>query len=38
LLPQRLYNFSHDAMGEREIFIVPVAKVENGFQYEAIFN
>ena len=38
LLPQRLYNLSHEAMGQREIFIVPVAKVENGFQYEAIFN
>lgn len=38
LLPQRLYSFSHDAMGQREIFIVPVAKVENGFQYEAVFN
>jgi hypothetical protein len=38
LLPQRIYNFSHDEMGQREIFIVPIAKVENGFQYEAIFN
>ena len=38
LLPQRIYNFSHDAMGQREIFIVPIAKVENGFQYEAVFN
>ena len=38
LLPQRLYSFSHDAMGQREIFIVPIAKAENGFQYEAVFN
>jgi len=38
LLPQRLYSFSHEAMGQREIFVVPIAKVENGFQYEAIFN
>ncbi|MEO8373937.1 MAG: hypothetical protein ABI471_01840 [Sphingomonas bacterium] len=38
LFPQRLYSFSHGALGEREIFIVPIAKVENGFQYEAIFN
>jgi hypothetical protein len=38
LLPQRIYNFSHEAMGQQEIFVVPVAKSGDGFQYEAIFN
>ncbi|GAA0328327.1 hypothetical protein GCM10009087_43160 [Sphingomonas oligophenolica] len=38
LLPQRIYRFEHGAMGQPEIFIVPIAKTENGFRYEAIFN
>jgi hypothetical protein len=38
LLPQHVYRFEHDGMGEREIFIVPIAKTEDGFRYEAIFN
>ena len=38
LLPQRIYSFSHDEMGRQEIFVVPIAKVESGFQYEAVFN
>ena len=38
LLPQRIYSFDHEAMGRQEIFVVPIAKVENGFQYEAVFN
>jgi hypothetical protein len=38
LLPQQIYRFTHDAMGQSEIFIVPIAKTDNGFRYEAIFN
>ena len=38
VLPQRLYHFQHDAMGQQVIFIVPIAKTGDGFQYEAVFN
>ena len=37
-LPQELYAFSHDQMGEFDLFIVPIAKSEGGFRYEAVFN
>jgi hypothetical protein len=29
---------AHDKLGEFDLFLVPVAKNENGFQYEAVFN
>ena len=38
LLPQHAYHFEHEAMGRQEIFIVPIARAEDGFRYEAIFN
>ena len=38
LLPQMTYHMKHDAMGDIEIFIVPVGKAEDGFRYEAVFN
>ncbi|MEO9131208.1 MAG: hypothetical protein ABI240_08370 [Sphingomonas sp.] len=38
LLEQRTYNFSHEVMGAQYIFVVPIAKVAEGFQYEAVFN
>lgn len=37
-LPQSIYQLEHDAMGAFELFIVPVAKDERGFRYEAVFN
>lgn len=37
-LPQKLYSFQHDQMGEFEIFVVPIGKPEKGFRYEAVFN
>jgi hypothetical protein len=37
-LPQKLYPFAHDQMGEFEIFIVPIAQNEQGFRYESVFN
>ena len=37
-LPQSLYSLTHEAMGEFEIFLVPIAKVENAFRFEAVFN
>jgi hypothetical protein len=37
-LPQKLYTFQHDQMGEFDLFVVPVGKTEKGFRYEAVFN
>lgn len=37
-LPQRLYPMQHDQMGEFDIFLVPIARNEKGFRYEAVFN
>lgn len=31
-------NFSHEQMGQFELFIVPIRKDDKGFYYEAIFN
>ena len=37
-LAQHLYTLNHASMGEFEIFLVPVVRNEEGFQYEAVFN
>lgn len=37
-LGQGVRPFSHDEMGQFEIFIVPIRQDERGFYYEAIFN
>ncbi len=37
-LPQRMYAFSHEALGSFDLFIVPVGRDPEGFQYEAVFN
>lgn len=37
-LPQKMYLFKHETMGEFEMFIVPVAGKEQGILYEAVFN
>ncbi len=37
-LPQGLYLLAHDQMGEFEVFLVPIARDESGFRYEAVFN
>ena len=37
-LPQLLYTFQHDEMGEFEMFLVPIAKNDAGFRYESVFN
>lgn len=37
-LPQKLYAFQHAGMGKFEMFLVPIAKNEAGFSYEAVFN
>jgi len=38
LLPQQIYRFEHGALGEFELFIVPIGPDEAGMQYEAVFN
>jgi hypothetical protein len=37
-LGQGVRNFSHEQMGQFELFIVPIRQDEQGFYYEAIFN
>ena len=37
-LGQGVRNFSHDQMGQFELFIVPVKQDAQGFYYEVIFN
>ena len=37
-LPQRVYTLQHAAMGEFDLFLVPIGKDERGFRYEAVFN
>ena len=38
-LPQQMYDFSHEAIGENVgIFIVPIGRENGVFQYEAVFT
>jgi hypothetical protein len=37
-LPQMTYRMKHDAMGELDLFIVPIGQQPDGFRYEAVFN
>lgn len=37
-LPQGIYRLRHEALGEGELFLVPVAQDADGYQYEAGFN
>ena len=37
-LPQRIYPFKHEKLGDFEMFIVPVGIDENGRYYEALVN
>ena len=38
LMPQGTRKVRHTQLGELEIFLVPVAKKNDGFEYEAVFN
>jgi Domain of unknown function (DUF6916) len=38
VLPQRIYPFKHDALGDLDIFIVPIARDPQGIVYQALFN
>lgn len=37
-LPQGIHKLKHNKLGDLEIFLVPVARDQDGFQYEAAFN
>lgn len=37
-LPQQIYRLRHAAVGEVEIFLVPVGREGDGFLYQAVFN
>jgi hypothetical protein len=37
-LPQMTYHLEHEKLGEFDLFLVPVGRGQNGFQYEAVFN
>ena len=38
MLPQGTYRMNHEQLGEMVIFLVPTARDNNGFKYEAVFN
>jgi hypothetical protein len=38
MLPQRLYRVEQEALGQAVLFLVPVGKKPEGFQYQALFN
>ena len=37
-LPQMTYAMRHEALGEIDLFIVPIGREQDGFRYEAVFN
>ena len=37
-LEQGLHTMSHETMGTETLFIVPIGRDADGFQYEAVFN
>ncbi|MDT7542411.1 MAG: hypothetical protein QOE33_2315 [Acidobacteriota bacterium] len=37
-LQQGSYHLEHERLGALDIFIVPIAREQDGFRYEAVFN
>lgn len=37
-LDQRMYSMAHEALGTLDLFIVPIAREDDGYAYEAVFN
>jgi hypothetical protein len=37
-LGQGIQKLNHATLGELDIFLVPVAREQDGYQYEAVFN
>ncbi len=38
IFQQQSYTIKHDAMGEFELFLVPIGRDDSGTLYEAVFN
>ena len=38
VLPQRIYRFENEALGDFELFIVPIGPDESGMRYQAVFS
>ena len=38
LLPQSIYHLQHAALGELDLFLVPVGRDDQGISYQAVFN
>ncbi len=38
LLPQSIRALTHDGLGALDIFLVPVAQVDGGYEYQAVFS
>jgi hypothetical protein len=38
VLPQRIYRVEHDAIGEFDLFLVPIGPDQEGMRYEAVFG
>ena len=38
IFPQQIYAMKHEAIGEFELFLVPVGRDDSGTFYEAVFN
>jgi hypothetical protein len=36
--PQQIFDLDHPELGEFQLFLVPVAAIEEGFLYEAVIN
>ena len=37
-LNQNTYEFEHDQLGKVSLFMVPIGKTQEAFQYEVVFN
>jgi hypothetical protein len=38
VFPQRIYAIRHDAIGDFDLFLVPIGRDQSGTTYEAVFN
>ncbi|HEY7037186.1 MAG TPA: hypothetical protein VH482_38045 [Thermomicrobiales bacterium] len=38
VLPQRTYRIEHEAIGEFDLFLVPIGPDRDGMRYEAVFG
>ena len=37
-IQQGMYHLCNDKLGEVDLFLVPIGRDSNGYQYEAVFN